>query len=276
MHVTSYDNANGFLASARTFLQADEVINGLPLGIAQQVATTDRYPSAYFATAEQDGAIIAAAVMTPPHNLILVGDPAAIPALTSMMDTQSWPVPGITAARPLVDRFADYWSAHHGITQTVSMEQRVFELTKVIPPKRLAPGEMRPASETDIPTLAEWLEAFRVEAVPHDPPHEDWEALVQAQLDNYAVWAVAGEVVSMIGKARPSENGISVGPVYTPPNQRGRGYATHLTAVFSQHLLDAGYRFCTLFTDLANPTSNSIYQQIGYRVVCDFAMITFG
>ena len=80
----------------------------------------------------------------------------------------------------------------------------------------------------------------------------------------------------MIGKTRPSENGISVGPVYTPPEQRGRGYATHLTAAFSQHLLDAGYRFCTLFTDLANPTSNSIYQQIGYRAVCDFAMITFG
>jgi predicted GNAT family acetyltransferase len=276
MHATNHDDANGFLATARTFLQADEVINGLPLGIAQQVATTDRYPTAYFATVEQDDAIIAAAVMTPPHNLILAGDPAAIPTLVSMMDTHAWPVPGSIGARPLVDQFAEYWAAQHGIIQRVSMEQRVFKLTEVIPPKRLAPGEMRPASETDIPTLAEWLEAFRVEAVPHDPLHEDFEALVQARMEDYAVWVVAGEAVSMIGKARPSENGISVGPVYTPPEQRGRGYATHLTAAFSQHLLDAGYRFCTLFTDLANPTSNSIYQQIGYRAVCDFAMITFG
>ena len=252
------------------------MINGLPLGIAQQVATTDRYPTACFATVERNDAIIAAAVMTPPHNLILTGDPAAIPALTSMMDARAWPVPGSIAARPLVDQFAGYWAAQHGITQTVSMVQRLFRLTEAIAPKRLAPGEMRPASETDIPTLAEWLEAFHVEAVPHDPPHEDYEALVQAQLENYAVWVVAGKVVSMIGKARPGENRISVGPVYTPPDQRGRGYASHLTAAFSQHLLDAGYRFCTLFTDLANPTSNSIYQQIGYCAVCDFAMITFG
>jgi predicted GNAT family acetyltransferase len=114
------------------------------------------------------------------------------------------------------------------------MEQRVFRLTEVILPRRLAPSEMRSASETDIPTLAEWFEAFRVEAVPHDPPHKDYEALVQAQLENYAVWVVAGEVVSMIGKTRPSENGISVGPVYTPPDHRGRGYASHLTAAFSQ------------------------------------------
>jgi uncharacterized protein len=276
MHVTNYDNANDFLATARTFLQADEVINGLPLGIAQQVATTDHYPTAYFATVEQDDTITAAAVMTPPHNLILAGDPVAIPALVSMLDTHAWPVPGIIAARPLVDKFAEYWTAHHDITQMVCTEQRVFKLTEVIAPKRLAPGEMRPASETDIPTLAKWLEAFRVEAMPHDPPHENYEALVQTRLENYAVWVVAGQVVSMIGKTRPSENGISVGPVYTPPAQRGHGYASHLTAAFSQHLLDAGYRFCTLFTDLANPTSNSIYQQIGYRAVCDFAMITFG
>jgi hypothetical protein len=80
-------------------------------GRAQQVATTDRYPTANFAAVEQDDVIIAVAVMTPPHNLILTGDPAAVLALASMMDTHAWPVPRVIAARPLVDRFTEYWAA---------------------------------------------------------------------------------------------------------------------------------------------------------------------
>ncbi len=79
----------------------------------------------------------------------------------------------------------------------------------------------------------------------------------------------------MAGKSRPTAHGISVGPVYTPPSLRGRGYATALVAELSQHLLDSGYQFTTLFTDLANPTSNSIYQKIGYQPVCDFTEYAF-
>jgi predicted GNAT family acetyltransferase len=62
---------------------------------------------------------------------------------------------------------------------------------------------------------------------------------------------------------------MRIGPVYTPPALRKRGYASALTAALSQELLDSGRKFCFLFTDLANPTSNRIYQQIGYQAVCD-------
>jgi predicted GNAT family acetyltransferase len=63
--------------------------------------------------------------------------------------------------------------------------------------------------------------------------------------------------------------------VYTPPGRRGRGYATALVAALSAELLAAGRRFCFLYTDLANPTSNRIYQRIGYERVCDSAEIRF-
>jgi len=84
-----------------------------------------------------------------------------------------------------------------------------------------------------------------------------------------------GRPVSVAARNRPTPHGISVGYVYTPPELRGRGYATSCVAALSQHLLDSGYEFCTLFTDLANPTSNDIYQQIGYRPICDYDEYVF-
>lgn len=79
----------------------------------------------------------------------------------------------------------------------------------------------------------------------------------------------------MAGYAGPTPNGIRVGPVYTPPDSRGNGYATHLVADMSQWLLDGGRKFCFLYTDLANPTSNAIYERIGYRMVVESADVTF-
>lgn len=74
----------------------------------------------------------------------------------------------------------------------------------------------------------------------------------------------------MAAVARPTLHGITVNLVYTPPEQRGRGFASNCVAALSQRMLDGGYQFCTLFTNLANPTSNDIYQQIGYRSIADF------
>jgi predicted GNAT family acetyltransferase len=91
----------------------------------------------------------------------------------------------------------------------------------------------------------------------------------------FLLWADGGGVVSASGWGGPTPNGIRIGPVYTPPALRGRGYATALVAELSQTLLDQGRRFCFLFTDLANPTSNAIYERIGYVRVCESGMIVF-
>ena len=79
----------------------------------------------------------------------------------------------------------------------------------------------------------------------------------------------------MAMKTRPTRRGISVSFVYTPPEFRRRGYATACVAELSRLLLESGRQFCSLFTDLANPTSNHIYQQIGYRPVADFDQYSF-
>ena len=85
-----------------------------------------------------------------------------------------------------------------------------------------------------------------------------------------------GEPVSLAGFSGPTPNGIRIGPVYTPEDRRRRGYATRLVAEMSAHQLAAGRRFCFLYTDLANPTSNAVYERIGYRRVCESDEIGFG
>lgn len=66
-----------------------------------------------------------------------------------------------------------------------------------------------------------------------------------------------------------------MGPVYTPPEFRGRGFGGAVTAVVTQAALDSGAEGVVLFTDLANPTSNTLYQRLGYHPVSDFAVLTF-
>ena len=89
------------------------------------------------------------------------------------------------------------------------------------------------------------------------------------------IWEKKGVPVSMAGYAGPTPNGIRIGAVYTPSEYRKKGYGSAVTAGVSQLLLDQGYKFCFLFTDLNNPTSNHIYQQIGYKPVCDFDRYDF-
>jgi uncharacterized protein len=119
------------------------------------------------------------------------------------------------------------------------------------------------------------------EAPGRDGAEEAVEHKLTAPTSGFLLWEDGGETVSLAGWGGPTPNGIRIGPVYTPPELRGRGYATALTAELSQRLLDGGLfeggrRFCFLYTDLANPTSNAIYERIGYRRVCESAEIVFG
>ena len=88
------------------------------------------------------------------------------------------------------------------------------------------------------------------------------------------IWEDGGPV-SMLQATGATPHGIRIGAVYTPPELRRRGYASALTAAASQAELDRGRRWCFLFTNLANPTSNRIYQAIGYRPIRDLRICRF-
>lgn len=282
MPITVYEHAIDFLAAAEKWLLQYEVANALMIGVATRVARSTEGSNAvpFFATiADADGRLIGAAVMTPPHNVILsMGiPPSALSDLIAVLCGDDWPVPGVIGPDAEARAFVAAWTSAAGRTSWVGMRQRVYELRTVTPPPRRASGRLRSATLADIDVIAAWMDAFMHEAVPDDPPGDSRptaERLIEA--GDIVIWEDGKEAVSMAARTRPAGRGTSVNLVYTPPRHRCNGYASSCVAALSQQCLDMGFAYCTLFTDLDNPTSNSIYTQIGYKPVCDFSMMRFG
>lgn len=132
---------------------------------------------------------------------------------------------------------------------------------------------MRRYRSDDLELVIEWLAAFIEEALPRRSVHEQPALVLARRIEDpdggLMLWEDAGATVSLAGFGNPTPNGTRVGPVYTPPALRGRGYASALVGQMTAMLLNRGLRFCFLFTDLANPTSNNIYQRVGYEPVSD-------
>jgi predicted GNAT family acetyltransferase len=279
MRVDATEDAAEFLARAGPLLLEDEPRHNLILGIAGTlIESPQRFAEKRFWIALDGGGAVAAAARTPPYNLVLARprDDAALAALLDAIDAE---LPGVVGARPESDDFAQAWCARRGLEPSVDREMGVFALEQVQPVPR-ASGASRPATRVEEALLLEWMEAFAREALPeNDPGRVEAQAAVEHRLaageGGFQLWEDGGEPVSVSGWGGPTPNGIRIGPVYTPPPLRGRGYATALVAELSQTLLDSGRSFCFLYTDLSNPTSNAIYERIGYVRVCDAAMIAF-
>jgi predicted GNAT family acetyltransferase len=135
---------------------------------------------------------------------------------------------------------------------------------------------LRLATPSDLDRITYWTLAFQDEALSGGDMVETREVSRHKINDQDIYLWEDGHPVSMASRSRPTSRGICLSLVYTPPEWRGRGYATACVAGLSQLLLDSGREFCVLFTDLANPTSNHIYQTIGYAPVCDFSEYIFG
>ena len=282
MYIATFRNANDFLAHAEDSLLEREVANSLILGIAKRLASQpDFYASKpYLATVEDGDDLLLAALMTPPFNLILANtDLDYTDALNILIDNlidHQWSIPGVGAPASLAADFAHLWQEQTDAPYHIRTHERIFVLHTVNPPQPV-PGKLRLATRADLPTLQTWVDGFFKEAhVAGDrEDHTEYTVHRVSQGDFY-VWALPdGQIVSLAGKTRPVVSVISIGPVYTPPKFRGKGYASNLVAALSQHLLDNGWKACSLFTDLANPVSNRIYLRIGYDPVIDFDQYRF-
>lgn len=280
MKLTRYESAPAFLSRAQAWLEEHEALNSLIVGIAVRLAEhPDRIKQPpYLATVEDKGALAAAAVMTPPHRIILysaVGaDPALLRLIADDLRVGGWRVPGVMAPSATSEAFAQLWSDAAGQAHRPAMRERAYELRQVIPPASV-PGYLRSATEADLPLAAAWAYNFMRDAgLPGTAESAQETAELRIADRDMFLWDDGGPV-SMAAKTRRSSHGIAVSLVYTPRELRGRGYASACVAALSQQLLDAGWQFCALFTDLANPTSNDIYQRIGYRPVGDFQEYDF-
>ncbi len=280
MSVEHFTDAGDFLASAEPLLLADEARHNLMLGIAGTLRDTpDLYAERDMWLVVDGGRPVAAALRTPPYNLILAR-PESDAALAELADAVAGQeLPGLVGATPEAEAFADLWATRTGATATLGMRQGVYALEKV-EPLPAVPGEPRIATMADRELVLRWWIDFGEEVLHEGGPGFDRaEVSVDHKLSSpdtgILLWEDAGETVSFAGWGGPTPRGIRIGPVYTPPELRGRGYATAVTAELSRQLLASGRRFCFLYTDLANPTSNAIYERIGYRRVCESAELRF-
>ncbi|MCB9458225.1 MAG: GNAT family N-acetyltransferase [Anaerolineaceae bacterium] len=282
MSVIRYETPAQFKEAVFPFLLRDEAVHNIQLGvIADWLEAPERYDEAYLASVHVDGKIIGTAMMTLPHPLQLsLMKQDAVELLIAHIRRDYPRIAGVGGPVNVASAFAHRWADVTGQKHKLSagMDQRIYELTEV-KPARPVPGAMRPATQADKLLIAAWYAAFYEEAMDEPKTIADVMPTVDIRLSKPTsmlyVWEVDGQVVSMCGVSGPTENGIRVNAVYTPPEQRGKGYASANVAAVSQLMLDSGRRYCFLFTDLANPTSNSIYQKIGYHPVTDMSMIAF-
>lgn len=274
---------DAFLAVAGEFLGRREAEHNLLFGICSAVRAMPGVfgpgLQAFWTVRDASGTVVGAGLRTPPHNAVLsmADDPAAVDALADALRDE--PLPGVVGPKAEAARFSSRWSALAGSAARVEIAERIFRLERLVPPSRPASGSWRVVQERDRGLLARWLVAFSDEATPGAPPLDDPLAIADRWISGIGrvgyAWEDGGEVVSLVGAGGETPNGIRIGPVYTPPERRGRGYATSLTAAATQDQLDRGRRFVFLFTDLANPTSNRIYRAIGYEQVCDVDQYRF-
>jgi predicted GNAT family acetyltransferase len=279
MDLERHADAEAFLDRAGPFLAAREAEHNLIFGICSALIADPGLSAGppYFATVAADGSIVAAMIQTPPRNAVLseVDDPAALDLLVEDLARMepAGREPGVVGPAEHAVRFAERWTSRTGRPNRIALRERIFRLTSVHPPPRPSPGAMRIATTADRDILVAWYRAFLAEALGEDETVPDAVVTVDRWLaGDYRtlyLWEAAGVTVSWCGVGGRTPNGIRIGPVYTPPEHRNRGYASALVAEASQAQLDAGIRFCFLFTDLANPTSNHIYQAIGYEPIRD-------
>lgn len=272
MNTRQYSDPKAFRDAVRNFLMLDEVVNNLPLGVMDRLAQPQPAQQPFLAVVQEGESIRLVLVRTTSH-LIVAGynchalTRAAHSAVEYILNNDI-PMPSVIGQRDVADVFVGAWQQRTGRRGRVEMEQRIYRLDRVNPVASV-PGAMRPAVPADFELLARWIHQFSAEAL-DEINHGQARELAQRGIESQSIYLWEdGEPVSMANKTRPTANGVVLNLVYTPPQHRKKGYATACVAGLSQLLLDQGFKFCSLYTDLANPTSNKIYMDIGYYPVTD-------
>jgi GNAT superfamily N-acetyltransferase len=223
------------------------------------------------------GAVAGAFMHTPPFPVVLTEVAHAAAAELAAVTMTARPLGGVNAYPEVAQAFADGWrDGSRGGRVDVYRRQRLYRLAELVWPDPAAAGTARLAGDDDAKLTADWFAAFADE-VDDMGKGDDQTAAARAKISQAGVlvWEADGRPVSIACSTMPVTGMVRIGPVYTPPEARGHGYASAATAALSQRLLEAGAEEVLLYTDLANPVSNSIYQRIGYRPVEDRVVLAF-
>lgn len=291
LEIKKFVEPANLLNEAKEFLYKNEAQNCLIFSILKKITVNKNFYGAVdplLYTLKEDDEIIGVAIQTPPYNLLLSYPftEKFTKDFVAHLDSKYIELPGVLAPKEAAHIFADFWANRKSLKIKTGMKQRVHFLDKVNietigPESRL----FRVATNSDFDTVAKWFYEFMIEAVPDFPETiGEFDEFIQKKTDylngvinegNVFLLEDNSSAVSMAFSHGETFNGRMIGYVYTPKDIRGKGYGTNVVARLSQNILDRGYTNCQLFTDLANPTSNSIYEKIGYDAVVYVDLLQF-
>lgn len=283
IEIISHNQASELISLSGAYLEQDESENNRPLGYAYRLAEDphayDSEPPLLLSILEQ-GKAVGVAMMIPLYGGIILSRigtkvEAAVVQLVRYLREIDVQISGIIGPVAEAQAFSDCWvEGMLDVSARISMRMRIFEARSVanLP---LSPGKLRLTRPEDHPLMARWITDYS-EAVGKPISFnnaKNWtEVLIQNQ--QLHIWDIEGPV-SIAAVDRSTRNGIAIHSVYTPPAHRNKGYATSSVLLLTQKMLTDRYSFCCLYTDLSNPTSNSIYTKIGYVPIGDALAFDF-
>jgi len=282
-----YKDVKAFYLDTFDILMRHEAQNMVPLGNViigneGKDKTGWRNPANWFmATVSDDSGILLTAIMTPPHNMTLYAtenrynDRILAYFIEELLITDT-SVNGVMTESNLAKDFARTYTSQKGMAFVINKEQCIYELLEVNANIQYI-GSIRLAQDSDMAFLPYWIEGFNNDCfdLPSTTQSDATQYTYHLSTGNLYILEENDTAVSMAKIGREMQTACSIGQVYTPPYFRGRGYATSCVAQLSNTALARGFVKCALYTDLANPTSNSIYQKIGYKPICDSLEIKF-
>ena len=282
IEIITHNHASELISLSGDYLEQNESENNLPIGLAYRLAEDPYYYGPelpLLLSILEQGKVVGVVLMTPPHRIILsrisTEVQIAIVHLIRHLREIGVQIPGVVGPVSEAQAFADCWVRDLcRVSPRIVMRTRVFEAKKVadVP---LSPGKFRLARMDDHLRMAQWIVAFSEEiGEPADLESVKKRAEQHIKTEQLYIWDDDAPV-SIAAAARPTRNGISVNKVYTPPEHRNKGYATSCVWSLTQKMLTDRYSFCSLYTDLSNPTSNSIYTKIGYVPIGDALAFDF-
>ncbi|HEY9835015.1 MAG TPA: GNAT family N-acetyltransferase [Stenomitos sp.] len=272
MKLKHLTQANEDYERTRSFLLQHEAYHSLMFGLLDTIIYSPHRFKAqpYVALVEQNDDVLAVALQTPPRKLLLsrVDEVQAIALIAQDLYSRQAPVPGVMATASAAKTFAQHWQELTGQSYHEGIQEGFYQLETVQPIPWVS-GHLRQATLGDRELLIAWCHAFMEEV---SEETVDWE--VEEVVDRYLA---EGSLhfwqdhipLSLANFYSSTPNGVRINLVYTPPEHRRKGYATACVAALSQALLDRGYKYCFLSTDLNRPAPNHLYQAIGYQPLDD-------
>lgn len=276
MRLRFHCDVEDFASSAGPWYARRPMVHTIELSLLRDGMPSDETPM--LLTVWEGAELVGAAIRTPPLPL-LCGGLSVVPADEVAADLlgAGHPLPGVRGPRETAETFARAWCAATGAVADVVGADRLYRLRTLTAPAGVS-GTHRIARGADRPVLVRFQCEFAAEAFGHVPDPARAEANVTAAAEagnGYLLWSAAGTPVAMAGVRRPAAGVSRIGPVYTAPEVRGRGYGAAVTAAACRWALAAGARQVVLFADLDNPTSNRVYQRLGFVPVGDSATVEF-